>query len=153
MTSRARTGSRAAAVPPRCDRVPARWRAGTDAQPVGRRAPPRRTGDRAGPGDGRRRLPPTRTRRHRPWTRAHLLELSGLGGSGEPPHELSVPEFGRAVADWLTARRLGRLVLAGHSSGTQVAAEAAVGHPDVTGVVLASPTVDPVARDVVRLLV
>jgi pimeloyl-ACP methyl ester carboxylesterase len=56
------------------------------------------------------------------------------------------------VADWLTARRLGRVVLAGHSSGTQVAAEAAVGHPDVAGVVLASPTVDPVARGAVRLL-
>jgi pimeloyl-ACP methyl ester carboxylesterase len=87
------------------------------------------------------------------WTRAHLLELPGFGGSGEPPHELSVPEFGRAVADWLTARRLGRVVLAGHSSGTQVAAEAAVGHQDVAGVVLASPTVDPVARGAVRLLV
>jgi pimeloyl-ACP methyl ester carboxylesterase len=59
------------------------------------------------------------------WTRAHLVELPGFGGSGEPPHELSVPEFGRAVADWLTAQRLGPVVLAGHSSGTQVAA----GHP------------------------
>jgi pimeloyl-ACP methyl ester carboxylesterase len=39
------------------------------------------------------------------------------------------------------------------SSGTQVAAEAAVAHPDVAGVVLASPTVDPVARGTVRLLV
>jgi pimeloyl-ACP methyl ester carboxylesterase len=87
------------------------------------------------------------------WTRAHLIELPGFGGSGEPPHELSVPEFGRAVADWLTAQRLGPTVLAGHSSGTQVAAEAAVGHPDVTGVVLASPTIDPVARGLFRLIV
>jgi pimeloyl-ACP methyl ester carboxylesterase len=87
------------------------------------------------------------------WTRAHLVELPGFGGSGDPPHELTVPEFGRAVADWLTAGRLGRVVLAGHSSGTQVAAEAAVGHPDVSGVVLASPTVDPMARGLVRLFV
>ncbi|MFU8872685.1 alpha/beta fold hydrolase [Micromonospora sp. SL4-19] len=87
------------------------------------------------------------------WTRAHLVELPGFGGSGEPPHELSVPEFGYAVADWLTTRQHDRVILAGHSSGTQVAAEAAVGHPRVAGLVLASPTVDPVARGPVRLLV
>ena len=87
------------------------------------------------------------------WTRAHLVELPGFGGSGEPPHELSVPEFGRAVADWLAARDGGPVILAGHSSGTQVAAEAAAGHPAVAGLVLASPTVDPVARGLVRLLV
>ncbi|MEV1290064.1 alpha/beta fold hydrolase [Micromonospora sp. NPDC049679] len=87
------------------------------------------------------------------WTRAHLVELPGFAGSGDPPHELTVPEFGRAVADWLTARQLGRVVLAGHSSGTQVAAQAAMGHAHVPGVVLASPTVDPVARGLMRLLV
>jgi pimeloyl-ACP methyl ester carboxylesterase len=87
------------------------------------------------------------------WTRAHLLELPGFGGSGEPPHELSVPEFGRAVADWLSVQQVGPVVLAGHSSGTQVAAEAAAGNPAVAGLVLASPTVDPVARGMIRLLV
>ncbi|MGP3975735.1 alpha/beta fold hydrolase [Streptomyces sp. 8N114] len=86
------------------------------------------------------------------WTRAHLVELPGFGGSGEPPHELDVPEFGRCVADWLTARDLHRVVLAGHSSGTQVAARAAVDHPNVAAVVLASPTVDPAARGWLRLL-
>ncbi|MFI7575682.1 alpha/beta fold hydrolase [Micromonospora sp. NPDC049497] len=87
------------------------------------------------------------------WTRAHLVELPGFAGSGDPPHELSVPEFGHAVADWLTKRHLGPVVLAGHSSGTQVAAEAAVIHSGVAGLVLASPTVDPVARGPLRLLV
>ncbi|PWU54849.1 alpha/beta hydrolase [Micromonospora sp. S4605] len=87
------------------------------------------------------------------WTRAHLVELPGFPGSGDPPHELTVPEFGRAVGEWLTARRLGPVVLAGHSSGTQVAAQAAVGRPDVHGVVLASPTVDPAARSPLRLFV
>ncbi|MGS2616257.1 alpha/beta fold hydrolase [Micromonospora sp. LZ34] len=87
------------------------------------------------------------------WTRAHLVELPGFAGSGEPPHELIVAEFGRAVAEWLTARRLGPVVLAGHSSGTQIAAQAAVDHPDVRGVVLASPTIDPVARSPLRLLI
>ncbi|MEV1078044.1 alpha/beta hydrolase [Streptomyces sp. NPDC050211] len=87
------------------------------------------------------------------WTRAHLVELPGFAGSGDPPHELDVPEFGRCVAGWLSARELGPVILAGHSSGTQVAARAALGRPDVAGVVLASPTVDPVARGLVRLFV
>ncbi|MGN9777546.1 alpha/beta fold hydrolase [Micromonospora sp. H33] len=87
------------------------------------------------------------------WTRAHLVELPGFAGSGDPPHELTVAQFGEAVADWLAARRLGPVVLAGHSSGTQVAAQAAVGHPDVHRVVLASPTIDPVARSPLRLFI
>ncbi|MFI2433342.1 alpha/beta fold hydrolase [Streptomyces sp. NPDC018693] len=87
------------------------------------------------------------------WTRAHLVELPGFAGSGDPPHELDVPEFGRCVADWLTARHTEPVILVGHSSGTQVAARAALGHPRVAGLVLAGPTVDPVARGPVRLLV
>jgi pimeloyl-ACP methyl ester carboxylesterase len=87
------------------------------------------------------------------WTRAHLVDLPGFAGSGEPPHELDVPGFADAVADWLSAHDVGRVVLAGHSSGTQVAARAAIANPDVGAVVLASPTVDPIARGPVRLLV
>jgi pimeloyl-ACP methyl ester carboxylesterase len=45
------------------------------------------------------------------------------------------------------------VILAGHSSGTQVAAHAALGHLGVAGVVLASPPVDPMARGYVRLFV
>jgi pimeloyl-ACP methyl ester carboxylesterase len=87
------------------------------------------------------------------WTRVHLVDLPGYSGSGEPPHELDVPEFGRAVADWLRYQQLGPVILVGHSSGTQVAAEAALTEPDgVAGVVLAGPTVDPVARGTVRVL-
>jgi pimeloyl-ACP methyl ester carboxylesterase len=86
------------------------------------------------------------------WTRAHLVELPGFAGSGDPPHEMDVREFGSCVADWLRERDLGPVVLIGHSSGTQVAARAAVDHPDVVGVVLASPTVDPMARSLPRLL-
>lgn len=87
------------------------------------------------------------------WTRAHLLELPGSDGGADARGRLSVLEFGLAVADWLTTRHLGPVVLAGHSSGTQVAAEAAVGHPDVVGVVLASPMIDPAVRGPVRLAV
>lgn len=87
------------------------------------------------------------------WTRAHLVELPGFAGSGEPPHELNVEELGTCVADWIKHQHLERVILAGHSSGTQVAAQAAIGHADVGGVVLASPTIDPVARGTLRLLI
>jgi pimeloyl-ACP methyl ester carboxylesterase len=87
------------------------------------------------------------------WTRAHLVELPGFCGSGEPPRALDVPEFAAAVAAWLAAADLGPVVLAGHSSGTQVAARAAARRaPGVRGAVLASPTIDPRHRGVVRVL-
>jgi pimeloyl-ACP methyl ester carboxylesterase len=87
------------------------------------------------------------------WTRAHLVDLPGLAGSGDPPQELDVPGYGRAVAAWLDDAALGPVVVAGHSSGTQVAAHAAAFRPGRTAaLVLASPTVDPVARSVPRLL-
>lgn len=35
------------------------------------------------------------------WIRAHPVVLPGFAGSGDPPHELDVPEFGRCVADRL----------------------------------------------------
>jgi pimeloyl-ACP methyl ester carboxylesterase len=86
------------------------------------------------------------------WTRAHLLELPGFAGSGEPPRALSVPEYGAAVAAWLDGAALERVLLMGHSSGTQVAARAAARRPPaVRGVVLASPTVDPRVRSWARL--
>jgi pimeloyl-ACP methyl ester carboxylesterase len=65
------------------------------------------------------------------WTRAHLIDLPGCGGSGDPPHELDVAEFAAVVADWLAGRDLGRVVLVGHSSGTQVVAEVARRSGDV----------------------
>jgi pimeloyl-ACP methyl ester carboxylesterase len=85
------------------------------------------------------------------WTRAHVLELPGLADSGEPPHELSMAEYGQAVAHWLTATRAEPVLLAGHSTGTQVAAEAAAGHPMVAGLMLAGPTIDPAVRPFPRL--
>jgi pimeloyl-ACP methyl ester carboxylesterase len=78
------------------------------------------------------------------WTRATLVELPGFSGSGEPPHELDVGEFADAVATWLAEAGRDRVVLAGHSGGTQVAARVALRHPPgVRGLVLAGPTVDP----------
>jgi|tagenome__1003787_1003787.scaffolds.fasta_scaffold20987324_2 pimeloyl-ACP methyl ester carboxylesterase len=87
------------------------------------------------------------------WTQTHLLDLPGLAGSEDPPRHLDVPGFADAVCDWLDAAGLGPVVLAGHSSGTQVAAAAAAARPDlVAATVLASPTVDPKARSVPKAL-
>ncbi len=58
------------------------------------------------------------------------------------------------MADCLDCAGLGRVVVIGHSSGTQVAAHAAARRAeDVAGLVLASPTIDPVARSWLRLFV
>ncbi len=87
------------------------------------------------------------------WTRAHLVELPGFSGSGEPPHPMDVRQFADAVVQWLDAGGLGGVVLAGHSSGTQVAARVAVRRPrDVRALVLASPTIDPRYRSLRRVL-
>ncbi|MDP9430748.1 MAG: alpha/beta hydrolase, partial [Actinomycetota bacterium] len=87
------------------------------------------------------------------WTRAHLVELPGFSGSGEPPHPMDVGQFADAVVQWLAASGLDRVVLAGHSSGTQVAARAAARRPpNVRALVLASPTVDPRFRSLPRVL-
>ena len=54
---------------------------------------------------------------------------------------------------WLKAAGLDRAVVVGHSSGTQVAAWAGVLAPDrVAAVALASPTIDPIARPLPKLL-
>jgi pimeloyl-ACP methyl ester carboxylesterase len=85
-------------------------------------------------------------------TRAHLLDLPGLAGAGDPPHQLRLPGYAAAVGDWLAARTTHPVLLAGHSAGTQIAAHAAISPASpVCGLVLASPTVDPVARSWPRL--
>jgi pimeloyl-ACP methyl ester carboxylesterase len=87
------------------------------------------------------------------WTQSHLLDLPGVAGSGEATKSLEVTEFAEAVCDWLDAAGLPPVVLAGHSSGTQVAAHAAAARPDlVAATVLAGPTIDPVARSVPKAL-
>jgi pimeloyl-ACP methyl ester carboxylesterase len=48
------------------------------------------------------------------WTRAHLVELPGFAGSGEPIRRLDVPGYAAAVIEWLAAARLGPVVLVGH---------------------------------------
>ena len=87
------------------------------------------------------------------WTRSHLIDLPGLAGSGEPPRPLEVPDFADAVCEWLAKADLPPVIMTGHSSGTQVAAHVSATRPDlVAATVLASPTVDPKARNVPRAL-
>jgi pimeloyl-ACP methyl ester carboxylesterase len=87
------------------------------------------------------------------WTEAHLLDLPGYAGSGQPTRYLDVRGYGEAVAHWLEAAAVDRAVVVGHSSGTQVAAwTPLLCAPRVAAVGLASPTVDPMARSVPRLL-
>ena len=87
------------------------------------------------------------------WTEATLLDIPGYGGSGDPTRRLDVRGYGEAVAHWLAKTGTERAVVVGHSSGTQVAAWAGVLCPErVTAVGLASPTVDPTARTLARLV-
>ncbi|MDQ4054767.1 MAG: alpha/beta hydrolase, partial [Actinomycetota bacterium] len=87
------------------------------------------------------------------WTEVHLLDLPGYAGSGQPTRRLDVRGYGEAVAHWLEESGLHRAVVAGHSSGTQVAAWTGVRCPErVAAVGLASPTIDPMARSLPKLL-
>jgi pimeloyl-ACP methyl ester carboxylesterase len=87
------------------------------------------------------------------WTEVHLLDLPGYAGSGQPTRFLDVRGYGETVAHWLEATGLERSVVVGHSSGTQVAAWAGLtSEHRVAAVGLASPTVDPMARSLAKLL-
>lgn len=87
------------------------------------------------------------------WTEVHLLDLPGYAGSGQPSRYLDVQGYGQTVAHWLNASELDRCIMVGHSSGSQVAAWAGMLCPDgVAAVALASPTIDPMARSLPRLL-
>jgi pimeloyl-ACP methyl ester carboxylesterase len=87
------------------------------------------------------------------WTEAHLLDVPGYAGSGNATRWLDVRGYGEAVAHWLRVSGLERAVVVGHSSGSQVAAWTGVLEPGLVGAVgLASPTVDPMARSLPKLL-
>lgn len=80
-------------------------------------------------------------------------DLPGHGRSDHDRRPLTIAELAGALAAWMQIRGLRRAVLAGHSLGCQVVAELASRRRDlVAGVVLLSPTTDPDARTVLRLI-
>ncbi|MFC7529611.1 alpha/beta fold hydrolase [Actinoplanes sp. GCM10030250] len=74
-------------------------------------------------------------------------DLPGFGLSDKPRRSYDVGRHAEHLAAWLDVLGLSRVCVAGHSFGAEVVARLAVLRPDlVAGVVLASPTADPVAR-------
>src|SRR2546423_9338224 len=76
--------------------------------------------------------------------RAWLPDPPGFGHSGNPSRRLGVPEIATVIIDWLQRKELRSIELAGHSCGTQIAAQVAARAPQlVDRLLLGSPTVDP----------
>nr|WP_170211748.1 alpha/beta hydrolase [Saccharothrix australiensis] len=81
------------------------------------------------------------------WTRSVLLDVLGSVG------RVDLPAFATAVAQWLEVAVDAPVVLAGHSTGAQVALRAAVQVPAAVRVlVLMSPTFPPRLRRVPALV-
>ena len=82
-----------------------------------------------------------------------IVDLPSHGESEKPSSPLSLAEYAAVTAAWLDRLELERAVLVGHSFGSQVLVELAVGRPSaLDGLVLISPTVDPRARTTVHQL-
>jgi pimeloyl-ACP methyl ester carboxylesterase len=74
----------------------------------------------------------------------HSIDLPGFGGTPRPGGQLSVGDYAAHIGGVLQKMGLRRIVLIGHSMGTQFAAELAGQRPDlVSHVVLLGPVVDP----------
>jgi pimeloyl-ACP methyl ester carboxylesterase len=77
------------------------------------------------------------------------IDLPGFGGTPTPDRQLSVADYAVHAAAVLEKMGAGRVVLVGHSMGTQFATELAVQRPDlVSHVALLGPVVDPERRTV-----
>ncbi|MCK9913401.1 MULTISPECIES: alpha/beta fold hydrolase [Microbacterium] len=85
------------------------------------------------------------------------LDLPGYGEAPEPPRTPTIERMADLVAAFLRHRGLdrahGRVVLLGHSMGSQVATEVATRHPMlVWRLVLCAPTINIAERSAVRQL-
>lgn len=79
----------------------------------------------------------------------HAIDLPGFGGTPRPDRQLSIAEYAGHIAATLEKMGASRIVLIGHSMGTQFATELAVQRPDlVSHLVLLGPVVDPARRTV-----
>lgn len=75
--------------------------------------------------------------------RVIALDLPGFGDSPEPGSATSIEQTARNLARFIRDEQLGRIVLVGHSMGTQIAAQLAVDEPElVEGLVLIAPTIN-----------
>ncbi|WP_432488142.1 alpha/beta fold hydrolase [Kineococcus sp. SYSU DK018] len=81
----------------------------------------------------------------------HLVELPGFAGVPHPDSPLSTEEMGALVASWIRSAGLTRVLLVGHSTGAQVATEAALQDPGaVAHLALIGPPVNLEERRVPR---
>ncbi len=79
--------------------------------------------------------------------RVIAIDLPGYGEAPEPARTPAIERLADLVAAFIVERAPGRVVLVGHSMGSQVAIEVAARHPaTVARLVLAAPTVDARAR-------
>jgi len=62
--------------------------------------------------------------------RAIALDLPGFGSSPMPPWEISIPGYGKLLADFRDALGIGTCSLVGNSMGGFIAAEVAAGEPE-----------------------
>lgn len=82
-------------------------------------------------------------RRLKPHGRVIAIDQPGYGEAPEPPRTPTIERSADLVGAYLRKIDRGRVVLIGHSMGTQVAVEVAVRHPSTVGrLVLVAPTVD-----------
>jgi 2-hydroxy-6-oxonona-2,4-dienedioate hydrolase len=83
----------------------------------------------------------------------YVPDLPGFGKSAKPRHALNVPELAEALLAWMDEMHLDAPVLLGNSLGCQIILELAARNPRrAAGLILAGPTVDPLGRSVLRLL-
>lgn len=84
--------------------------------------------------------------------RVLLPTMPGWRGSERPRRPLTVRGLADALASWLRDEDVTDAVVVGNSFGCQVVVELAICVPDrIAGVVLAGPTVEPVARSFPRM--
>jgi pimeloyl-ACP methyl ester carboxylesterase len=79
----------------------------------------------------------------------YSIDLPGFGATPRPDRPLSIADYAAIIADTLQKMGATRVVVIGHSMGSQFATELAVQHPDlVSHVVLLGPVVDSARRTV-----
>ncbi|WP_170207918.1 alpha/beta fold hydrolase [Rarobacter incanus] len=99
-----------------------------------------------GIGMGRRAMEPLAGELQRAGN-VYALDLPGFGDSPEPRHNGTMAAMGELVAHFIDDLALKKVILVGHSMGTQVATETAIAHPaDCVGLVLIAPTINRYER-------